>query len=85
MIGHKRRAGGFVISVGIACARARAALDEDLVAAFDELIRGGRQERHPVFMVFDFFGNADNHRRWSLMTLELVAAKKETVAGLPES
>ena len=62
MVAQQRRARLFVIGIGITRARARAALDEHLVAAFDELVGSGGQQRHPVFVVFDFFRDADNHK-----------------------
>ena len=59
---HQRRAGLLVIRVGIARAGAGVALDQHLVAAFDELISRRGQQRHAVFLVFDFLGDADDHR-----------------------
>src|SRR5882724_2087390 len=40
---------------------ARAALHQHLVPALNELIRGGRQQSHPVFVILDFLGHPDNH------------------------
>ncbi len=60
------RAGLLVIGIGIARAGARAALDEHLVAALDELIGGGRQQRHAVFVVFDFLWDANDHNDASI-------------------
>jgi len=37
------------------------ALDHDRVPALDELIRAAGQQRHAIFLFFDFFWNADNH------------------------
>ena len=58
---HERGARLFVFRVGIARAGARAAFDEHLMAALDELIRAGGQQRHAIFLLFDFPGNADDH------------------------
>jgi hypothetical protein len=58
---HERSAGEGVFAVGEAGAFASAALDEDLMAAFGELPGGGRREGDTVFLIFDFFGDADDH------------------------
>ena len=57
----QRRAGLFVFGIGITRAHTRAALDQHLMAAPDELIRAGGQERHAIFLLFDFLGDADDH------------------------
>jgi len=36
-------------------------LDDDPVAVFDELIRGGRQQPDAMLLRFDFLGDADDH------------------------
>ena len=49
ILGHLR-ARLFVFGVGITRARARATFDDDLVAAFDELIDGRRQQRDAMLL-----------------------------------
>jgi hypothetical protein len=58
---HRRARFGITV-VGIARAGAGVALYQHLVAAFDELIYCRGQQGHPVFLVFDFFGDADDHK-----------------------
>ena len=67
VVAHQRRAGLGVIRIGIARAGAGVALDQHLVAALDELISRRGQQGHPVFLVFDFFRDADDHRRIGVM------------------
>ncbi len=55
------RAGGGVVVVGITGVRARAALDEDLVAVLDELVNAGREQPDAMLLRFDFLGDADDH------------------------
>src|SRR5947208_1214532 len=50
-----------VIGIGIACAGSRVALDEDLMAALDQLIGRRRQKRDAIFLAFDFFRDTDDH------------------------
>ena len=61
---HEFRAGGFIFRVRITRADARAALDHDRVAAFDELIRTAGQQRHAILLLLDFLGNADGHGKF---------------------
>src|SRR5579864_5028625 len=56
-------AGPGVIAVRVACACAGVLLDQDLMAAFNELIGCRWQERHAVFLFFNLFWNANDHRR----------------------
>jgi hypothetical protein len=58
---HQPRARRLVFRIRITGADARAAFDQHLVPALDELIRAARQERHAIFLLFDFLGNADDH------------------------
>lgn len=58
---HEVRAGVLVIAVGIARADARAALDDDGVAAAYQLVSGRGQKADAEFLGFDFFGDADGH------------------------
>jgi hypothetical protein len=61
VVAHEGRAGARVIRIRIARAGPGVALDEHLVAALDQLVSRRGQQRHPVFLVFDFFRNADEH------------------------
>ena len=68
MVAHHRCAGLLVIGIGVARAGAGIALDQHLVAAFDELIGCRGQQGHPVFLVFYLFRYADDHNKteeWS--------------------
>src|ERR1051326_8367217 len=51
-----------IIGIGIAGTCACAALDENLMAAFNQLVSSRRQEGDAIFLPFDFFGDTDNHR-----------------------
>ena len=62
VLANHRRPGLFVIGVRVAGTNARAAFDEDAVPVFAQLVRGRGQQRHAVFLLFDFLGDADNHR-----------------------
>jgi hypothetical protein len=63
VVSHHRGTGLLVIGIGVARAGAGVALDQHLMATFDELIGCRGQQGHPVFLVFYLFGYADNHRR----------------------
>src|SRR6185369_16584741 len=61
MVWHESRAGLRIIGIGVAGTCACAALDEDLVAAFNQLISSRRQKGDAIFLAFDFSGDTDNH------------------------
>jgi hypothetical protein len=42
--------------------RARAALNNDLMARIDEFANARGHQTHSVFMYFDFFGDTDFHK-----------------------
>jgi hypothetical protein len=50
-----------VTSLTIAGARPGGAFDDDLMAALDQLVNGGRQQCDAMFLQLNFPGNADNH------------------------
>ena len=52
-----------VVGVGELAPRAGAGLDDDLVAALDELARPGRRQRDAVLLGLDLLGDADAHGR----------------------
>ena len=56
------RAGLFVIGIGITRARAGAAFDDDLMAAFGQLINRRGQQRHAMLLKFNFPWDANNHK-----------------------
>src|SRR5207244_3664351 len=58
----QRRSYGLVRVVGKRAAVSRAALDEDVVTALDELACTGRRERDAVLVRLDFLDDADLHR-----------------------
>lgn len=59
---HDGRAESLVLFVTIARAFARSGLHEDLMAAFHEFRHGTGDHADPVFLRFDFLGNADFHK-----------------------
>ena len=58
---HELCARLLVIGVRIARVHAGAALDDDLMAAFHELIRRRGQQGDAMFLFLDFFGQANDH------------------------
>ena len=61
VIGRQGGAGLFVIRVGKAGADAGAGFDQDRVSAFGEQVNGGREQSDAVFLVFNLFGNPNDH------------------------
>src|SRR5215475_6021832 len=61
MIIDHRGARAGIIRIGVTGSHARVALDQDLVAALNQLVRRRRQESYTVLLIFDFFRNADTH------------------------
>ena len=60
-IGQDLRAGLFVILVGLADARARAAFDKDLMAIDGQLMHHRRHQADAEFQGLDLFGDTDFH------------------------
>ena len=58
-----KHAGASLLVIGIRKARAGSGpgLDEHLMSTFYELIRSGRWQRDAKLLLFNFFGNADDH------------------------
>src|ERR1051326_6121035 len=50
-----------VIGIGITRPQAGIFLDEHSMTALGQLIRGGRQEANPVFLLLNLFRYADDH------------------------
>ena len=61
MIAHQGCSRLIVVCIRVARADARAAFDDHFMAAFHQLISGGRKQCDAIFLAFDFFGNAHNH------------------------
>jgi len=70
---HHLCASALVFGIRITRAGSRAALDEDFMPALDELIGSARQQRHPIFLFFNLFGNADDHNFMRILLFAFLA------------
>ncbi len=60
-LGHDRRAGRLVLSVGDPTALPRPGLDQDRVARVAQLLDADREHRHSVLVRLDLLGHSDDH------------------------
>ena len=73
-VGHDARALGLVVGVGDRAALAGARLDQDLVAALDQLARARGRQRDAVLVGLDLGRDADLHAPTSSVALDVEGA-----------
>src|SRR5690349_6122601 len=78
MRGRDLRAGLEVILVWKARARPGVALDQDAVAAANELVNSGRRHGHAELLLLDFFWDSDGHKAFSL-----AASRQSATVSVP--